>query len=199
MNLPFRAVDVVVGIPHLNDILAVGKLRKGVGLLPQGSGNDSAIRLNGIHGVIAVIVRGTLVIDGQLAGRLQIQIVDRILQSADAAGSGNGNGAVGCISGCHVMDDDPQELHSNGNGNSDDSGFIGIPDIEDIVSHIQSGKLIGLLPLGILIRDRGVFSGHRQQGELVAAGYLSGSLGCFAVIDAAGDLTQVDRDLAIAV
>ena len=190
---------MVTGIPHLNNVLAGGKSCQGVGVLPQTAGDNGTIRLNGVHSVIAVIVGSALVIDGQPAGFLQIKAVDRIFQRIVTAGCSNGNGAVGGISGCHVLDDDPQELHGNGNGPSDGGGFIRIPDIKDVVSHIQSGQFIGLLPLCVLVRSRDIFSGHRQQGKLVAASRLSGCYGRFAVINTAGDLGQVDLDLAIAV
>ena len=97
------------------------------------------------------------------------------------------------------MDDDPQELHGNGNGTSDYGGFIRIADIQNIDAFIQPGKLIVRCPCSVLVRSRSIVSGHRQQGKLVAAGCLSSILRRFAVIDAASDPVQVDSDLAIAV
>ena len=140
-----------------------------------------------------------MVIDGQLAGSFQIKTVDCIFQLAGSAGSSNGNGAVGCGSCFHALDNDPQELDRNVNGSGNHVRCIDVADIENVVSRIQSGHLRVLRPLCIIIRCRDIFSGDGQQCKLIASGYLSGFTGRFAVINAAGDLVKVNRDLAIAV
>ena len=186
-------------IPHFDNIFAGGKLREHIDLLPQKPRAGRTIRLNGIHGVIPVIVRGVMIVDGQLAGCLQIQIIDGVLHLAGSTGGGDGDGAVGPIGSLHIVNDNPLELHGENNGLGGNVSGIDIANVQGIRACVQSGELALCAPLGILIWSRRFFPGHRQQGDLIVAGNFTCGDGSSSVIGTAGDPAQVDGNLAVMV